>query len=116
MSRYPTPGSVIHAMWEPSTLGGYISGLAVVMATSRHRKHLTRLEARLLLIDAYGDNAVDIERVGIWRTNLASQADDLPAEFDVGGWSEEGAGQAWVKVAYPLLPAKIDEQREASRG
>ena len=97
--RYPTPGSLVQATWEPSSNTGYHLGYAVVLATSRHKKVVSVNAATEILNER-------IERVVYWRSVRKVDRDELSPELIDAEWAEDASGSAWVKVAYPVVGAE----------
>lgn len=113
MSRYQTPGSVISCFYDGR------SGLAVVTATSRHRDVFSETAGETLLwpevaahLGLTPDELADVQdhrpsivRHDRWQSVTAWDIEmgDVPDEVDVGGWSNEGTGQAFMDVMYVMF-------------
>lgn len=99
MSRYPTPGDVVASYSDDPKIG---HGHAVILATSRHKRTITKMEAAGIALQHAG-HPVTLE-LDTWRSITKAGEDDIPVDSMGCEWHTAGDGQAWVSVAYIIDP------------
>lgn len=99
------PGDEVFGWWEqwrPAPGRGYqqMSGICVVLSTSRHKATHPHEEARRTLERIYGEDLLGYEEV-VWRSVTKADAGVLSAE--VGTLHSDGSGSRRVRVLQPTL-------------